>query len=84
MYRGVTGWGATRQRTPSNAAGKRVIAANVETPPMRRLNSPIVMPEVSERVRAYSSDPTTSRLSVNPWVTTPPLAALLRPWLRKS
>ena len=27
----MTGWGATRQRTPSNAAGKRVIAANVET-----------------------------------------------------
>ena len=28
MYRGVTGCGDTRQRTPSNASGKRVIAAN--------------------------------------------------------
>jgi subtilase family serine protease len=34
------------------AAGKRVIAANVETAPMHRLNSPIVMSRVSGRVRA--------------------------------
>jgi hypothetical protein len=62
----------------------RVIAANVETPPMHRLNNPITMSRALGRVRAYSSDPTTSRLSVNPWVVTPPLAALLRPWLRRS
>jgi hypothetical protein len=36
MYRGVTGCGDTRQRTPSNASGKRVIAANEETPPVHR------------------------------------------------
>jgi subtilase family serine protease len=34
------------------AAGKRVIAANVETAPMHRLNGPIVMSRVSGRVRA--------------------------------
>ncbi|MGH3199996.1 MAG: hypothetical protein ACRDNT_29680 [Streptosporangiaceae bacterium] len=71
----MTGWNDTRQRTPSNTAGKRVIAANAETPPMHRLNSPIAMSRVPGRVRAYSSEPTTSRLSVNPWVVTPP-------WLR--
>jgi hypothetical protein len=80
----VTGCDDTRQRTPSNTSGKRVIAAKVETPPMQRLNSPITMSRVSGRVRAYSSEPTTSRLSVFPWVVTPPLAALLRPWLRRS
>src|SRR4029077_12147892 len=49
MYRGVIGWGETRQRTPSNAAGKRVIAAKVETPPMHRLNSPMIMSRGSGR-----------------------------------
>ena len=29
----VIGWGEMRQRTPSNAAGQRAIAQNVEFPP---------------------------------------------------
>ena len=36
----MTGWGETRQRTPSNAVGERVVAANVATAPMHRLNDP--------------------------------------------
>jgi hypothetical protein len=34
--RGGDGCGDTRLRTPLNASGKRVVAANVETPPMHR------------------------------------------------
>jgi hypothetical protein len=51
MIRGVTGWGETRQRTPSNAAGERVIAANVATAPMHRLNRAMVMSLVPEGAR---------------------------------
>ena len=51
---------------------------------MHRLNSPIAMSRASERVRAYGSEPTTSRLSVTPLVQPPPLASLLRPWVRRS
>jgi hypothetical protein len=36
----VIGWGDTRQRTPSNAAGQRAIAQNVAFAPVHRLNSP--------------------------------------------
>ena len=48
----VTGCGPTRQRTPSNASGNCVIAANVELQPRQRLNRPIVMSRVSGRLRA--------------------------------
>jgi pimeloyl-ACP methyl ester carboxylesterase len=48
----VTGWGPTRQRTPSNAPGNWVMAAKVELQPRQRLRRPIVMSRVSGRLRA--------------------------------
>jgi hypothetical protein len=66
------------------SSGNRAIAGSVDTPPKQRLNSPMTVSQVSGCERMYSSEPTTSRLSVNRCVTTPPFAALLSPWLRTS
>jgi hypothetical protein len=46
--------------------------------------TPIVMSRVSSRLRMYCNEPTTSRASKMPLDTMPPLAAPLKPWLRKS